>query len=85
MTTTLQPGICRHCSCTADRPCRLSNGDECGWHDKTMVLCNGPQCINAEKRRKASLVGNGTAQTEDVRQLAVLSLQTGWKKESAHA
>lgn len=85
MTDQLQPGTCRHCACTAAAPCRLSNGDECGWADKTMVLCNGPICLIAERRRKAALVGNGTAQTEDTRQLAVLAIMARSPKGVAHA
>jgi len=80
MTISLQPGTCRHCACTAESPCKLHTGDECGWHDKATVVCSNPICIKAEQRRVASLVGNGTAQTEDTRQLAVLAIMALTRK-----
>lgn len=47
----LTPGICRHCGCTANTPCRLFDGDECCWIDGSMLVCSAPGCVKAEAAR----------------------------------
>lgn len=49
--TTVMPGMCRHCRCTEDRACRLSDGDTCSWTDRTRLVCTNPLCVKAEQER----------------------------------
>jgi hypothetical protein len=50
----IAPGVCRHCTCTEDDPCKLANGDECCWIDSTRTVCSGRDCLIAEDARKAA-------------------------------
>jgi hypothetical protein len=47
----IQPGVCRFCRCTDDKPCRLLNGDACCWMTKERIACSNPDCVMAEERR----------------------------------
>lgn len=42
---------CRVCGCTSAAPCRLPNGDECGWTSKRQTLCTADKCIREAARR----------------------------------
>lgn len=43
-------GVCRFCHCTAENPCKLSNGDECSFVTKLANRCNRPECVRAWER-----------------------------------
>lgn len=45
-------GICRHCGCSEDSPCRLADGEPCSWIDRTRTVCNNPPCLKSEASRK---------------------------------
>jgi hypothetical protein len=49
---TIRAGICRHCRCTEDDPCRLYTGEPCSWADATRTVCNNPSCLKSEATRK---------------------------------
>jgi len=53
MTTMPAPGTCRHCHCTEDNACRLSEGDTCCWTNLERNVCSNPACIKAESARVA--------------------------------
>lgn len=43
------------CGCTAQRPCRTDTGEECGWLNKAMNVCNERHCvIEYDRRTKAA-------------------------------
>jgi hypothetical protein len=52
----IRAGICRHCGCTEDDPCRLYTGEPCSWADATRTVCNKPSCQNLEAARKRRAV-----------------------------
>jgi hypothetical protein len=52
---TSVPGMCRHCGCTEDSPCRLSEGDTCCWFNRERTVCSSPACIKAEEARVARI------------------------------
>lgn len=39
------------CGCTAETPCTLYTGEECGWLNKRMNVCNGRTCVMEYDRR----------------------------------
>lgn len=41
-------GVCRHCGCTDDAPCRLYSNDQCVWQTEARDLCSNPRCFRAE-------------------------------------
>lgn len=44
-------GRCRFCGCDpVEGPCRLPDGDECGWYDAARTVCSGPPCARAYER-----------------------------------
>lgn len=49
------PGTCRHCGCTENNACPLSNGDACCWIDRERICCSRPSCIKAETLRRDRL------------------------------
>ena len=50
----IAPGICRHCGCREGERCRMHDGDECCFIDRTRTVCSSPQCVRAETVRKQS-------------------------------
>lgn len=54
-----QPGTCRHCGCSEERPCWACRAhcDECTWADAERTVCSGPACVKAERDRLAALRG----------------------------
>jgi hypothetical protein len=52
LSATLPGGICRHCRCSENDPCRLCTGEPCSWADATRTVCNSPSCMKAEAARK---------------------------------
>ena len=52
---TMRAGVCRHCGCTEDNPCRLYTAEACSWADATRTVCNSPSCMKAEAARKRSI------------------------------
>lgn len=54
MNAQAPAGRCQVCGCTAEKPCRTTTGDECGWLNKRMNVCNGRHCvIEYDRRMKA--------------------------------
>ncbi len=50
----IAPGVCRHCACTEEQPCRTHDGDTCCWVDRKRIVCTAPGCLHAEALRVAS-------------------------------
>jgi hypothetical protein len=42
--------ICRYCRCTEAKPCRLSDGEGCGWLDGLRTVCTKAACVRAYHR-----------------------------------
>lgn len=40
-------GVCRFCGCTAENPCVLPSGDECGFATRLRTRCTAPACVRA--------------------------------------
>lgn len=47
----IAPGVCRHCGCRDGDRCRLYDGDECCFVDRSRLVCSRPECVQAEGRR----------------------------------
>ena len=45
MDIVLQPGKCRICGCTEERPCADENNNPCAWVDLAHTLCDNLDCI----------------------------------------
>jgi hypothetical protein len=56
MSPALQPGVCRHCECTEERPCSLCLHDHggCAWVDRSRLVCSGAPCVRSEQVRLAT-------------------------------
>ncbi len=49
-------GTCRICGCTEGKPCNnLRTGRVCGWADRTLTLCDNPQCLVAAEETKKTI------------------------------
>lgn len=48
----LQPGVCRECGCTEEKPCKAG----CSWTDKTKTLCTACQMAKEHSWEKQNLV-----------------------------
>jgi hypothetical protein len=67
--TMSAPGTCRHCKCTEDNACRLSEGDNCCWINRDRNVCSRPACIKAEEARLARIPKPRKRTTADIHEL----------------
>lgn len=82
----IAPGVCRHCGCTETDPCRLGDGDTCGWMDRNRLVCSNGKCVMAEIERKRayeSRVGDAQRALERERKQKVRAKMQTRKKGRA--
>lgn len=46
---------CRYCGCTESNPCRLRDGDQCGWGDTGRTFCSRDACVKAAVRARRAV------------------------------
>ncbi len=63
---------CEYCRCSPDvDPCKLSDGEECGWWDAPRTCCSGPQCVKARlAARRAGKRATETIRREESGEIA---------------